>query len=273
MPGTTREPPIQSAPCIRRCVGDANLTPQHHRGHGLRDMAARLLLVAAAIMLFASHAAVARAQTPLQPLGSLKQAAEHYLRAQFTPPDGRIEIHMDAPDPRLRLAACAQPLRASLPLHRLAGTRVSVRVDCSGPQPWAVYLPADVHVYRPVLVALQALSRGQALGPGDAALQMRAVNELGYGFIDKRTRVTGLRLLRPVLAGTPLDPGMFAPRLLVHRGDRVSLLAVLGPVQVRSIGTALADGVRGARIPVRNDTSGKIVQGLVDSPGTVQVPD
>lgn len=227
----------------------------------------------AVLLVLAMLAVPLYAQTSLQPLSSLAHAAEAYLRAHFTPTQGRIDIHMDAPDPRLRLPACGQALQAGLPLDRLAGTRVSIRVACNGPQTWTVYLPAEVHVYRPVLVARQALSRGQTLGPGDVSTQLRVVNRLGYGYVDDRTKVEGLRLLRPVMAGTPLDPAMFAPRLLVRRGDRVSLLAVLGPIRVRSTGTALADGVRGARIPVRNNASGKIVQGLVDSPGTVQVPD
>lgn len=235
----------------------------------MRPIAARIALLLVMAMLTGPLCA----QQSLQPLQDLAHAAETYLRAHFKPPNGHIEIHMDAPDPRLRLAACAQAPQASLPLDRLVGTRVSVRVACNGPQTWTVYLPAKVLVYRPVLVARQALSRGQTLGPGDVRTELRVVNQLGYGYIDDHTQVDGLRLLRPVMAGTPLDPGMFAPRLLVHRGDRVSLLAILGPIRVRSSGTALADGVRGARIPVRNSDSGKIVQGLVDSPGTVQVPD
>lgn len=207
----------------------------------------------------------------LQPLAGLRSVTESYLRRHFTPADGRLELHVDAPDPRLRLAACAGAPAASLPGDRLIGSRINVALHCAGPVPWTIYLPADVHVYRPVLVATTALARGEEIAPEDVRAALRDTSLLGYGYLDSTAQLAGRRLLRPVAPGAALEPGMFAPRLLIHAGDPVSLLAVDGAVRVRSRGIALAGGGAGTRIAVRNDSSGRILQAIVEAAGQVRV--
>ncbi len=232
----------------------------------------RAALCAALLLLAtAAHAqTTGQRTTALQAPATLVTAVHDYLRSHFAPAQGRIEIEVTPPDAQLHLAACTQPLRVALPMDRLAGTRIAVQVICPGS--WNVYLPAHVRVFQPVLVATQPLAYGQMLGAGDYVTQMRQTNRGGYGYVQDAAQVLGRRLLRPVAAGSMLDPGMFAARILVRSGDHVSLLAVLGSVRVRSSGIALASGERGQRIPVRNSASGRIVQGLVESEGTVEVP-
>ena len=56
---------------------------------------------------------------------------------------------------------------------------------------------------------------------------------------------------------------------MVRAGDRVQMIARLGDIEVRANGVALGSGDNGARLRVRNDSSGKIVDGMVSAPGEV----
>mgnify|MGYP000022345511 CR=1 FL=1 len=220
------------------------------------------------LLLLPAHTAVA---TTIMSLPQLRQIATHYLHTHFAGEGLPVQIKVRPPDPRLRLAKCATPPRASLPSGRLFGSRVSVRLACAGPVPWMIYLPAQVHVFRRVLVATRALGRGDLVGRHAVRWQRYDVSLLGYGYIEHIPDIAGRRLLRPISPGTVLSPGMFAIRLLVHRGDHVSILTEVGRVHVRAHGTALGNGAAGARVKVRNSNSGRIIQGLVVSTDTVQV--
>jgi flagella basal body P-ring formation protein FlgA len=56
----------------------------------------------------------------------------------------------------------------------------------------------------------------------------------------------------------------------VRSGDHVELVADLGGVQVRAGGVALGSGDVGARLRVRNDSSGQTVTAVVQSPGVLE---
>jgi flagella basal body P-ring formation protein FlgA len=56
---------------------------------------------------------------------------------------------------------------------------------------------------------------------------------------------------------------------MVRAGDHVQLVARLGSIEVRADGVALGSGDNGARLRVRNENSGKIVDAMVSAPGVV----
>jgi flagella basal body P-ring formation protein FlgA len=74
-----------------------------------------------------------------------------------------------------------------------------------------------------------------------------------------------------VKAGMVLTPALLKPQLLIKRGEKVTILADTGAVQVRMEGKALMDGARGQVIRVRNLSSKREVEAAVVAPGIVQV--
>jgi flagella basal body P-ring formation protein FlgA len=64
---------------------------------------------------------------------------------------------------------------------------------------------------------------------------------------------------------------MFAPDLIVHRGQQVTLLSAAGPVEVRASGRAMVDGAAGSRIQVQNLSTLRVVEGVVESADRVRV--
>ena len=61
------------------------------------------------------------------------------------------------------------------------------------------------------------------------------------------------------------------PRVVI-RGQQVTLVTGLGGLEVRTQGKALRDAVAGKRVTVVNLNSGRQVEGIALSDGTVRVP-
>jgi flagellar basal body P-ring formation protein FlgA len=68
-----------------------------------------------------------------------------------------------------------------------------------------------------------------------------------------------------------LTPNDAQPQRLVRRGETVTVVSRSGGIEVRAGGTALTDGARGERIRVRNDSSRRIVEGVVTAAGRIEV--
>jgi flagella basal body P-ring formation protein FlgA len=211
---------------------------------------------------------LARAQ---QSLEKVRTAAEQSVLDQQTLPGTRVQARADALDDRLRLAACVQPLKASLPPGRPVGSRVSVVVQCPDQAGWTLRVPVRVQVYQKVLVTSRPMARGDGIGAGDVHTEERDTASLSYGFVTELAQIDGRALARPLNSGTVLAPGMLAGRQSIRLGDAVVLTSKIDGVIVRADGVALGAGDNGSRLRVRNTSSGRILDAVVRGEGVVEV--
>ena len=235
-------------------------------------MSARLAtagLLAALAVFGGTWPAVARAgESPAQ---AILAAAEQATRAHFALPGNRLVLQALPLEPRRQPAACSLPLKASLPDTLRALPSVSVPVHC--PQPtggWTVRVLVKLQVFRDVLVARHPLLRGDGLRAADVQVEPRDIARLGYGYIGNLEQVAGRTLSQNLPAGSVLSPAALGGRSLVRAGDHVAVVAKLGAIEVRADGVALGSGDDGARLRVRNDSSGRVIDAMVSGPGTVQ---
>ena len=205
----------------------------------------------------------------------LDDAAEHAIALVHALPDAdgaRLEVEALPFDARTNVGPCAAELASELVGKKLTGTRVTVRVRCTDPaNPWSVAVALRVALFRPVLVARHALVRGDVVDGDTTELAERDVLQLGYGHLDDPARHAGSRVLRPVAEGAAIAPTAIAAPLLVERGATVTLLARGNAIDVRASGIAVEDGSAGMRVRVRNVSSGRTVDGIVDGPGLVLI--
>ncbi|MDF3982123.1 flagellar basal body P-ring formation chaperone FlgA [Luteibacter sp. PPL201] len=201
----------------------------------------------------------------------VRDIAVAWLRQNRTLPGARMEADAVALDSRLRLADCPMTPDASLPGNRALGARVSVTVHCPVPGGWTVRVPVRVKLFTPVLVTSRPLTRGDGIGAADVHSEERDVASLAYGYIAALDQVEGRALARPINAGTVLTPGMLAGRQAVRVGDAVSMEATVDGVTIRADGVAMGAGDAGARVKVRNASSGRIVDAVISGPGVVAV--
>jgi flagellar basal body P-ring formation protein FlgA len=206
-----------------------------------------------------------------QSLEAMRNAAVSWLVQNRTLPGARMVAEADPLDSRLRLADCPAPLAVSVPGNRPVSARVSVVVHCPTPGGWTARVPVRVHMFTDVLVTTRPLARGDGLGAGDVRAEERDVATLAYGYVTALDQVGGRALARPLNAGTVLTPGMLAGRQAVRVGDAVSMEASVDGVVIHADGVAMGAGDTGARVKVRNASSGKILDAVVSGPGSVAV--
>ena len=171
-------------------------------------------------------------------------------------------------DNRLRLPACTEAPVAEPPALRGANATVTVR--CGDPA-WTVYVPLRISDLRPVVVLARAATRGESVDANLVQMQQRDVAQLPFGYFDSAAGVLGYELRRALTAGSVLTPNDAQPPRLVRRGEMVTLVSRSGGLEVRAGGTAMGDGAQGARVRVRNNSSRRVVEGVVTAAGVVEV--
>ncbi|GAB4356984.1 MAG: hypothetical protein Kow006_24460 [Gammaproteobacteria bacterium] len=211
------------------------------------------------------------AAPPPHPHAAIREAAQLFLEQNPPSVDGRIETIIGRLDSRLRLTLCQAPLQISrTPGSRPTG-RFTLEVRCTSPKAWKLLLPVTVRVYAPVLTAARTLPRGTLLRKEDLRFKEQELSRLGYGYLRRLEEAVGKELRRSLHAGATLTPAQLTARRLIKRGQRVTILANSGGIEVRMSGEALSDGARDERIRVRNRKTRRIVEGVVESSGVVRV--
>ncbi|MCV9919396.1 flagellar basal body P-ring formation chaperone FlgA [Pseudomonas sp. BT-42-2] len=201
--------------------------------------------------------------------GFLEFTVEDYLATTQTP--GRYEIQVNTLDPRLRMPLCSQALDASLESPAQPLGRVTVRVRCDSSAPWTVFVPAQVKLFREVVVMVRPLKRESVVGEGDVALRERDVGTLNQGFLTDLDQALGMKLLRPAVLDQVLTPQHLEQAEVIRKGDHVVIIARSGSLSVRMPGEALSKGGLSEQIRVRNLNSKRVVKARVTGPGQVEV--
>lgn len=223
------------------------------------------------LLLLAPVIALAVETPQVQTPHSMRMAAEAFLQQQAAEMKGEVEVSVDPVDPRLRLANCDGQIEGFWPKGGRRVGSVSVGLRCLGPVSWSVYLRGKLEVFETVAVAARPLGRGERLSAADIELQRQDVSHLSGGYHSSLDAVVGMEVRRSVRAGMVLNRSVIRPPILVNRGERVSITAANGAVQVSMEGKALASGARGELIEVVNTSSKTKLEAEVVAPGMVRV--
>ncbi|MGE0388348.1 MAG: flagellar basal body P-ring formation chaperone FlgA [Gammaproteobacteria bacterium] len=207
----------------------------------------------------------------LQPLETIRAAALGFATEAAGGESQETAVAAAALDPRLRLAACGNPIAPFLPPGSRMQGNVAIGVRCEGPVAWTVYVPVTVNRQPLVAVLARPMQRGEVVTADALSWERRPESVLFGGWYAPQTPPVGQVLRRALGAGTALSPQHLEQRILVRRGAQVVLAARLNGVSVRISGTALGDGRSGARVRVKNPLSNRIVEGIVSGDGTVMV--
>ena len=229
----------------------------------------QLLLLLGALFAMTVDATASFATT--QPIDAVQAAAEEFVRSRL--PASHVKQFVTAArlDSRLRVETCGQPLETFEQSSTNLGERVTVGVRCTSANTWTLYVPVLVEVEIPVLVLRRALARRARVAVIDVEPQTRRVPGTAATFLQDTASLQGHRLKRSLPAGTALTVDMLVPDVVVRRGQQVTLIAASGPVEIRAQGHALTEGGVADRVRVQNVSSLKVVEGVVDSDGSVRV--
>jgi flagella basal body P-ring formation protein FlgA len=225
-------------------------------------------IISSLIVVFLTPAAQAQS---LQSLASIEQAAYvhalHDAQASYSQP----QVLVDSLDTRLRLQQCDKALHSfSNSVSNTVGSR-TIGVKCQGAVEWTVYVPVKVKVIKPVVVSSRPLPANQTLTAKDVRLEAMDIADLRHGYKESLEQVVGQQLKYPLSVGMVIPTRSLKQERVVRRGEQIVLLAKAGTMEVRMNGTALDDASVGETVKVKNSSSQRVVEGIVQAPGIVKV--
>ncbi len=178
--------------------------------------------------------------------------------------------------PTARLSATGNP--APCPAEVIADTPASarnglvqVRVRCTGTPGWTRYVPLRIEQTGLVAVLRAPLARGQTLSAATVDWQSRDVLRLPADVLLQGNPLASLSAKRDLPAGTVLAQSQLIAPKAIQRGQAVTLVSRAEGMEIRAPGEAMADAALGSRVPVRNRSSRRIVEGIARADGTVEV--
>lgn len=207
----------------------------------------------------------------LHALDRIEQVAYEYALKQVQSGYDNPQIAMDSLDDRLRLQACGSALDVFSTKAVVGLGHQTIGVKCHAPVAWTVYVPIKVKVIKLVVVATRPLSSNQLLKQDDLKLQQWDIGTLKHGYLNNPKLAIGQQLKYPISMGAVIKPNSLQTQNIVHRGEQIMLVAMAGQMEVRMSGTALDDATLGQRVKVKNSTSKRVVEGIVEAPGIVKV--
>lgn len=226
----------------------------------------RLLILAFGFLLCAS----ARAEESVQSLDSIYAFVKDTIERHMNSAD-EYEITVLPLDTQLKLAACPQPLEAYKTNNLIKAGRVSIGVHCNGEKKWSIFVSAMIKTYASVIVLTRPVQRGETITRDFLSLERREVSNTRGDYLTGIDQVENKEAARNLPGGAILGSKSLVEPPLVKRKDRVIISSGESGIAVQMSGTALTDGAKGQLIKVKNESSGRVVSGMVVEPGKVVV--
>ncbi len=128
-----------------------------------------------------------------------------------------------------------------------------------------------VQVFQKVICAARTLSRGHLLSANDIKVIKMPLSRIqGNAIVDKKLAI-GMVLKQYVMAGQVITKNMIREPVIIHKGDKVTIVAQNPYITIRATGLACQDGSKGKLVWVKNLSSNRQILAKVVGPNTVVV--
>jgi flagella basal body P-ring formation protein FlgA len=206
-----------------------------------------------------------------QTVANIRQAIAGELESIVRRHYQNFDIEVAPLDPRLRLPPCDQPLAVTPLGGEIPLGAVAVEVKCQGKHAWTIYARANVRTFQQVARLARPLPKGTVLDQDMVVLEAADTAALRQGYFTNLDAVWGRRLKTSLPKGAVLHPQHLETVKMINKGDAVTIRVNAGALDVRMGGHALMDGELGQKIKVLNDSSQKVVEGIVSGASEVLV--
>lgn len=208
----------------------------------------------------ADHSAAETAPEARDVRNDLERGLKFFVDGETRKLPGRVEVRLGNIDNKLRLAPCAR-IEPYLPSGAKLWGRANIGVRCiDGTTRWNVYLPIEVRVFAPALVAVRPIAAGQAIGIEDVESQDVDLTREPPGVLLDPAQLDATVASRAILVGTPLRAEMLRAKPVIAQGDLVKVIYLGTGFTVAAEGKALAAAGAGQSVRVQME-SGRIVSG------------
>ena len=226
-------------------------------------------LIALLILLLPVAMAMAQANNQIQDAAVTRQAIKHFLQSQTAGLPGKANITVGPIDPRLSLAACAA-LEPFIPRGGKVWGKTTVGVKCTAPEPWTIYVQANIAVIAGYVATTKPISQGQIIGADELSVLKGDLALLPPGIITDAAQAVGKSSAVSIPAGTPLRQDSLRNLPAVRQGQIVRLVSEGAGFQISSEGKALNTASAGQPAQARTQ-SGQMVNGVAKAGGIIEV--
>ena len=212
---------------------------------------------------------IPHAQATMDKHQALEKFAESFIKAQlFTSQNERVSIEVTKIDRRITVSQCEGNMSAELVGNKSLQRSATVRIRCDNTDNWQLHVPVKIIRLVPVVVSNRPLSKGSLLTKNNTKIEYMNRVLLRSGYISNLAFVNRARLKRQLSAEQMISTRDIC---LVCKGENVTLTSSVGNLTVKTDGMALANGILGEKIKVRNSKSKRIVSGVVQAAGIIQI--
>lgn len=233
-----------------------------------------LLLISIGLTTSSLHAepSTLTDEKPLHSHQNIVDTASQFLDANIEKSRfSRINIKMGQLDSRLRLSRCPLPLTTTLAPGSTFAGKTTVHIRCNSTSPWTVYISAQIKLYGKVIQTTGPLTKGHVLRNDDLIAAEEDLSQIKYGYFISKDKLIGKQLKRRLPQNKVIKANYVKSQTLVKRGELVSIVAENTGYSVKMTGTAMGSGAKGERIQVKNNSSKRIVEGIVKEAGVVSI--
>ena len=221
-------------------------------------------------MLFVAPCSYAQTAAPaLQDTAVLRQVAEQFLQAQSAALPGAVTVTLGAVNQKMALAACAAPQAFQQPGARAWG-KTTVGVRCAAPNPWTVYIQAQVSVVADYVAAAVPLAPGQAIEQAQLVMVKGDIAALPNGVVTDMAQAVGRSSTMSLPSGAPLRLDLLRSKPVVQQGQMVRVVSSGAGFSVSAEARAIGSAGAGQVVQVRTP-AGAILSGVAKAGGLVEV--
>jgi len=130
-------------------------------------------------------------------------------------------------------------------------------------------IPARIKIYWMMPAAIETINAGEEINESQIVMKKADITYLKGNEIVSYYDILGKTAKRNITNGTVITGGLLENGILVHRGDKVRIIAQSGAVRISSTGKALQDAAVGQQIRIQRDGSRNILDGYVARDGSI----
>lgn len=132
-------------------------------------------------------------------------------------------------------------------------------------------LQGKYYILTEVYVPARDISKGEVLSENDLKKIKVRSNRIKSNVLVALEQLQEKEVKRFLKEGKLISEKEVGERILIHKGDVVTLLFRKGPMQITAKGEALSDGGKNQKVEAENTKSGKKVYGIVIDENTIEV--
>ena len=227
-----------------------------------------IYIICVSLFFFASFNANA-----FMSLDTLKQLVSEYVLSQLDSSNNeKWEVTIRGLDPRIKLTECASGIKFKLSGKQKTIERLNtIQASCTnedGSVLWSIHVPVQTKKLTPAIIANNNLAIDHVISATDLKVELVDSYSLRGQFYTKFSQIINAKIKRPLRAGQIIQGQNIC---LVCKGEPVIIEAVGSGLSIKTDGIALADGIEGQSIKIKNTRSNRIITAIIIAAGKAQI--